>query len=167
MISLLSLFKAVGNDVVMGPGFSLSGDGDEIKSLLNSDESFNLLLEDMKAGNSGSGSFLYGQEKVYISYAPVQVKNVFPVDSSDIARGVKNETTLIYSLAFVEMESDMTQSFQTIDDITSKTVKICIGVFSALIIASTVLILWIATRVTRHMAGPILESLNVLKDINR
>ena len=145
----------------------MSGDGEDVKNLMNSDQSLDLILEDMKAGKSGSGSFIYQEEKAYISYAPVEVKNVFPVNSSDIARGVKNETTFVYSLALVEMESAMTQSFQTIDGITSKTVKISIGVISALIIVSTMLILWIATRVTRHMTEPILESLNALKDINR
>lgn len=159
--------KAIGHDVVMGPGFSLSGDGEAIKDLLNADESIDLILQDMKAGNSGSGSFLYGQEHVYITYAPVSVKNVFPVNSSDITRGVKNQTTLIYSLALVELESTIMQSSQSIDASISRVVGVCIGVLSALIILSAVLMLRIAFRVATYMTEPILELLEVLKEINQ
>jgi predicted NACHT family NTPase len=151
----------------MGPGFSLSGDGEAIKDLLNADESIDLILQDMTAGNSGSGSFLYGQEHVYITYAPVSVKNVFPVNSSDITRGVKNQTTLIYSLALVELESTIMQSSQSIDASISRVVGVCIGVLSALIILSAVLMLRIAFRVATYMTEPILELLEVLKEINQ
>ena len=121
----------------------------------------------MKAGNSGSGSFVYGQEKVLISYAPVFVKYVFPLNSSNLASGVKNETMLVYSLGVVETETGLTAAYQSIDEITSKTVHICIGVLSALIVLSTLIMIVIALRVTSYMTKSIMELLSVLKDINR
>ena len=121
----------------------------------------------MKAGNSGSGSFVYGQEKVLISYAPVFVKYVFPLNSSNLASGVKNETMLVYSLGVVETETGLTAAYQSIDEITSKTVRICIGVLSALIVLSTLIMIVIALRVTSYMTKSIMELLSVLKDINR
>ena len=159
--------EAVGHDVVAGPGFDLSGDGAAIEDLLNPDEAFDVIVDSMKAGNSGSGSFLYGQEKVFISYAPVFVKYVFPLNSYDVASGVKNETTLVYSLGLVETETGLTAAYQSIDEITSKTVRICIGVLSVLIILSAVLMIVIALRVTSYMTKPIMELLSVLKEINR
>ena len=121
----------------------------------------------MKAGNSGSGSFVYGQEKVLISYAPVFVKYVFPLNSSNLGSGVKNETMLVYSLGVVETETGLTAAYQSIDEITSKTVHICIGVLSALIVLSTLIMIVIALRVTSYMTKSIMELLSVLKDINR
>lgn len=136
--------------------------------LANPDEAFDAIVDNMKAGNSGSGSFLYGQEKVFISYAPLFVKYVFPLDSYDVARGVKNETTLVYSLGLVETETGLTRAYQSIDEITSKTVRICIGVLSVLIILSALLMIVIALRVTNsYMTKPIMELLSVLKEINR
>jgi hypothetical protein len=77
---------AIGHDVVVAPGFSLDGtssDGAEITEVLNSDKSFDSILEDMKAGNSGSGSFSYGpsQDMVYIDYAPVSSNALTPLVS--------------------------------------------------------------------------------------
>lgn len=153
----------------MAPGFSLDGEGAAIKDLLSPDESFDLILEDMTAGNSGSGSFVYGDNKnrVYINYAPVIVKNFYPVNSSDVARGINSETTLVYSLALVEMDDGVTQSFQIIEDFTTKVIGICIGVLSVLIILSAALIVFIALRVASYMTEPMLQLLVVLKDINR
>lgn len=153
----------------MGPGFSLDGDGAEVKNLLNPDVSFDRILKDMKAGNSGSGSFAFGRDNqiVYINYAPVSVKNVYPVNSSDIARGVTNETTLVYSLALVELHDGIMRSFQSIEDSTSKVLRISIAVLSVLIILSAALIVLIALRVAKYMTEPMLELLGVLKDINR
>lgn len=161
--------QALGNDAVVAPGFSLDGDGASIKELLNPDESFDLILKDMKAGNNGGGSFVYGDNKdrVYINYAPVIVENFYPINSSDISRGVTNETTVLYSLALVELDDGVTESFQSIEDFTSKVIGICIGVLSVLIILSAALIVFIALRVASYMTEPMLQLLVVLKDINR
>lgn len=158
----------LGHDVVFGPGFSLSGgDGNSIKDLLDPDESFDRILADMKTGGSGSGSFFMGKTKVDIAYAPVVVRNVYPIDSSDIARGVKNETTLVYSLALFETKDSVMQSFHAISDSTSRTVAVCICVLTVLIATSVVVIVLIAVYVTRSITEPFLQLFDVLKDINR
>ena len=162
-----------GHDTVYGPGFSLSGEGEAIQDVLQADDTFDSILEQMKTGRRGKGKFIRaksnGQEedKVFLSYAPVYVKNYYPVDSSDITRGVQSEEILVYSLALAETADGLISSFNNIDAFSSRTVDICIGVLSAIIIISTILIVWIAFRVTSSMTKPILQLLGVMKSINR
>ena len=157
----------LGHDTAIGPGFSFEdGGGTAIEDLLVADEAFQPILQDMKAGKSGRGVFssaagLNGDEKIYIAYAPVIVRNYHGVNSSDIAYGVMNETTLVYSLALAETESSLDKPFQDIDDYTSRTVNICI------IAISIVLMVYIAFHVTTSISKPILTLLEVIKDINR
>lgn len=159
-----------GHDTVYGPGFSLSGEGEAIQDVLQADDSFDTILKQMKDGQRGKGKFTRsnGQEdEVFLSFAPVYVKNYYPVDGSDITRGVQSEEILVYSLALAETADGLISSFNNIDAFSSRTVDICIGVLSAIIIISTVLIVWIAFRVTSSMTKPILQLLGVMKSINR
>ena len=162
-----------GHDTVYGPGFSLSGEGEAIQDVLQADNTFDSILNQMKFGQRGKGKFTRarsnGQEEdaVFLSYAPVYVKNYYPVDSSDITRGVQSEEILVYSLALAETADGLISSFNNIDAFSNKTVDICIGVLSAIIIISAILIVWIAFRVTSSMTKPILQLLGVMKSINR
>ena len=167
---------ALGHDTVVGPGFSLNGEGEAIEDLILADRSLDNILSDMKSGKTGSGTFKRfvpssenedQQEEVYISYAPVLVRSLSAVDSTDLRRGVMNETILVYSLALVETANGLIQSFESIDSFAFKTVNICIGVLSAIIVISTVLIVYTAFRVTSSMTTPILQLLSVMKSINR
>jgi len=162
---------ALGHDTVVGPEFSLSGEGEAIEDLIIGGQSFDNILRDMKSGKTGSGTFTRvsngDEEEVYVSYAPVFVRSFTAVDSSDLRRGVTNETILVYSLALVETTNGLIQSFESIDSFASKTVNICIGVLSAIIVTSTVLIVYTAFRVTSSMTKPILQLLSVMKSINR
>mmetsp|Transcript_18225 Transcript_18225/g.39386 ORF Transcript_18225/g.39386 Transcript_18225/m.39386 type:complete len:1769 (-) Transcript_18225:63-5369(-) len=160
----------LGHDTVVGPGFSLKEGGKAIEDLLLADDAFDLILQEMKAGKRGNGTFsaVIGNrhEQFEITYAPVIVRSYYPLNSSDIASGVKNETTLVYSLALVETDHGILSSFRSIEANASKTVNICLGVLSALIFVSIILIVYIAFRVTTSMTGPILQLLDVIKDIN-
>ncbi|KAL7532352.1 hypothetical protein ACHAXR_004576 [Thalassiosira sp. AJA248-18] len=165
----------LGHDTVVGPGFRLDTEGKSIEELLFPDNAFKPILEDMKAGNRGEGVYRSNRttsghsdgNQVHISYAPVFVRSYVPLNSSDITRGVKENTILVYSLALAETESGIIDSFQSsINDFASKTVQICIGVLTALIVVATILIVYIAFRVTASMIEPLLQLLGVVKDIN-
>ena len=162
---------SLGHDTVKAPGFSLNLGGAAIEDLLKPiDGSFKSIAQNMKAGKSGSGSFtsaIGGGQVFNITYAPVTVRGYRPLNSSEFARGVVEEETLIYSLALVEAEAAILKPFQDINDSASKTVKVCIGVLAALIAVSVVLIICIAFRVTTLMTRPVLQLLDVMKGINR
>ena len=156
----------LGHDTVVGPGFSLKDrKGAALVELLQADDEFEAILQDMKSGGKSEGTF-NGKETMLITYAPVLVRNYHPLNSSDIASGVRNETTLVYSLALVETENEISKPFQSIGEISSKTVDTCVIGLAVLIVMSTLLIVYIAFRVTTSMTEPILELFGVLKDIN-
>ena len=159
-----------GHDTVVAPGYSLKEGGQAIEDLLLPDDAFQTILQEMKAGKRGTGvvSSTIGssREQTKITYAPVVVRSYRPLNSSDIASGVENETTLVYSLALAETTNGILKPFQSINDFSSNTVNICIGVLSALVVISTMLIVYIAFRVTTSMTEPILQLLDVMKDIN-
>jgi len=160
----------LGHDTVVGPGFSLKEGGIAIEGLFVADDAFDLILQEMRAGSRGSGAFSALVENSHvqynITYAPVIVKSFYPLNSSRLASGIKKSTTLIYSLALVETEDGILSLFQTIDAFASKTESICIGFLAALILVSVIMIVYIAFRETTIMTGPILQLLDVMKDIN-
>ena len=176
----------LGTDTVVGPGFSLDKDGKAIEKLVLPDDKlycedmvkcsawiqFEPILTDMKAGKSGSTSFTRtgpreSTEEVDIAFAPVIVKSFRALNSSNMASGVEQQDMLIYSLALAETKGGVTESFQSIDEFVKKEVDICIVVLSLLIFLSTILVIYIANRVTSSMTTPILHLLGLIKDINR
>jgi len=186
---LITTKKSIlGTDTLIGPNYDLGeGEGKAIEELVlryneiycDEDEAkckawrgFQPILNEMKEGNAGSSVFTRtgpgGEEEVVdISYAPVIVKHLRALDSSDLSRGVERENILIYSLALAETEDGITQSFQSIDSVVKTDVSICIAVLSVLIFVSAALTIYIAYRVTSSMIRPILDLLVVIEDINR
>jgi len=122
----------------------------------------------MEAGHRGEGIFtaVSSREQINFTFAPVFVRSYHPLDSSVITRGVKNETTLVYSLALAEPIGGILEPFQSIRDTSSVAVKICIGLLAALFIISTVLTLYLGFSVTKIMTEPILKLLDVMEDVN-
>lgn len=166
---------ALGHDTVVGPGFSLEQGGIAIKELLQShfgkydNEAFDQILEQMRAGGAATAFFFVedGKREFKIAYAPVYIRSYPPLDSSDISRGVKREIILVYSLALIEPQDEIMKLFQSVNDLSSQTATICTGVLAAIIAISTVLVIYIAFRVTSLMVEPILQLLDALKNINR
>ena len=165
----------LGHDTVIGPGFSLEqgNDGKNIKELIASEDGrFASILRSMKEGKQGDGTFYATiadtTGKFSVTYAPVHVKSLRPLNSSDFASGVEEQTSIVYSLAFVDAANSNTvaDAFQDIEDFTSNTIQICTGILGALIVISTMLIVYIAFRVAASMSEPILQLLDVMKDIN-
>lgn len=166
----------LGRDTVIGPGFSLDqGDaGRSIKDLISMDGGFAPILRSMKEGRIGDGSFHASvggasEEQYHISYAPVNIRSFQPLDSSDISRGIRERTVTVFSLAFIDAinSNAVAKSFQDIEDYSSRTVDICIGVLAGLLILSTLLIVYIAFAVAASMSKPILQLLDVMKDLNK
>eukprot|EP00579_Thalassiosira_antarctica_P027850 CAMPEP_0202028820 /NCGR_PEP_ID=MMETSP0905-20130828/63648_1 /ASSEMBLY_ACC=CAM_ASM_000554 /TAXON_ID=420261 /ORGANISM="Thalassiosira antarctica, Strain CCMP982" /LENGTH=186 /DNA_ID=CAMNT_0048592543 /DNA_START=3626 /DNA_END=4183 /DNA_ORIENTATION=- len=121
----------------------------------------------MKDGKRGTDIFFSTiYEQINITYAPVVVRSYRPLNSSDIASGVEQQHLTVFSLAFLDSDDAIAKSFQGITDFSSKTVNICIGVLSALVAISIMLIIYIAFRVSTSMTEPILQLLDVIQNIN-
>lgn len=156
--------------VVVGPGMILAEGVSPIMDFFPGYDNMQTFIRKMMAGERGEYGFRGTIGNITghfnISYAPVTVRSFFPMDSTDIARGVHNEMTLQYSLALIETEKGLMEPFKSIDEFSEDTVDICIGVLSTLIALSTMLIVFIAFKVTRLMAEGILQLFDVMKNIN-
>jgi len=161
----------LGHDTVVGPEFSIEdGKTRAIEELLQADDAFKIILLDMKSGNNGTGEFSRSignsRDQIKITYAPVVGSSYRPLNSSDVASGVEQQSIVIYSLAFLDSQDGIAKSIQDNKDFSSDIVIICIVVLSIVVVISTVLIVYIAFLVTTSMTEPILQLLNVMKDIN-
>jgi len=161
----------LGHDTVVGPEFALEdGKPRAIEKLLQADGAFKTILLDMKAGKRGTGVFSStignSRDQLKITYAPVVVSSYRPLNSSDVASGVEQQSIVIYSLAFLDSQDAIAKSIQGINEFSSETVVICIVVLSIVVVISTVLVVYIAFLVTTSMTEPILQLLDVMKDIN-
>jgi len=158
------------HDTIVAPQYSLKDGGKSIKDLLLPDGSFDAILQDMKSGGRGTVFFSRTNrgsvEWINMTYSPVNVMSNRPLDGSDITRGVVSETNLVYSLALAETTEGILGPFKSIEDSSSMRVDIFIVVLSALILFSTMLIIYMAFHVATSMVGPILHLLEVIKDIN-
>jgi len=158
------------HDTIVAPEYSLKDGGKSIKELLDADVSFDDILQDMKSGKRDTGVFSRTNgdsvERITMTFAPVNVRSNRPLDGSDITRGVVSETNLVYSLALAETMKGILGPFKSIEDSSTRRVRIFIGVLWVLIVFSTMLIIYMAFRVATSMTGPILHLLEVIKDIN-
>jgi len=165
--------NVLGHDTVVGPKCWLECNI-AIEDLFVSDDTFKAIVEKMKAGERGSDNFdgdvtgTPGQmmDQIIITYAPVILTNYRPVNSSIMASGVEKENTLVYSLGLAETQSDLLAPFQNLTDISQGRIVFYTVLLSALVVISTMIIIFIAFKVTSSMTEPIIKLLDVLKDIN-
>lgn len=143
--------------------------GDDCGDLMNS---FPEILASMRAGETGNGTFLLNnpdgsKEKVHLTYAPVNVISLRPLNSSDISRGVEKSEYPIYSLALVETDKSMLKRFQTAEDEIDRHVRIAVAILATLIVLSACFVVYFSHRITISMVEPIYYLLELIKHINR
>jgi Mg-chelatase subunit ChlD/HAMP domain-containing protein len=113
-----------GGDTVIGPKYSLGESAPSVKDVVlpyDDEESdfrkkFGDIVDRMKTGETGSDVFtrtLEGgeEESLYLTFAPVYVRTVETVNGSDFSRGVTETDSIVYSLAMVVPEDDLTSAF--------------------------------------------------------
>jgi hypothetical protein len=135
-------------------------------------ETFQLIAEDMQRGSSGSTSFERSNENgvvetMYISYAPVSVRSLTPIDSSDYSRGINQTQHLIYSLALVESEDGLLLPFAEIERTTRRQSNIAIGVLSIVIFLAICIIVYISHNLATSFTQPMLYLLGLIQYINK
>ena len=135
-------------------------------------EAFELIAEDMQAGNVGSTSFRRlcdngDVEIMHVSYSPVSVKTMTPVDSSDYSRGASQNTHLIYSLALIESENGLLMPFVEIEETTRRQSNVAIGVMSIVIFLAICIIVYISHILASSFTEPMIYLLGLIQYINK
>jgi hypothetical protein len=175
---------AFGADTVIGPNFSgvnesklieevvfpssVDCDG-ECDDLMND---FPEIINSMRAGETGNGTFLMvnaegSREKMHITYAPVKVTRLRPLNSSDFSRGVDKSHYAIYSLALVETDKSMLERFQTTEEDIDRQIRVAIAILCILIVFAACLVVYFSNHITISMVEPMYYLLELIKHINR
>jgi hypothetical protein len=136
------------------------------------EEGFYAIVKKMKEGQTGTETFQRrtkdgGMETIYISFAPVVVKSLAPVNSSDFSRGVLKSDYLFYSLAFAVRESSMMEPFNDLEYDIDVWFYITFLVLCVTIFLSTCFVFYISNVIAVSMTEPMLYLLEVVRHINR
>ena len=123
------------------------------------------VLKNMTEGKNGSATV--DEEKVRITYAPVNVRNYRPLDSSDISRGVEKQDSYIYSLAFVELEECILEGFDPLKERIIRDVTVSIVLLTVIFLFLLCVFISIGNHVVRSITEPIVRLLGVVTDINK
>jgi hypothetical protein len=129
------------------------------------------ILKDMKAGSFDNAIFLRrneggSQEKMFITYSPVKVRSLSPVDSSDFSRGVRYVDKLVYSVAFVVPVEELTAPYDRITDIVSGATQKTGYTFFMLIAMTAVVVLIITSMIAITVTRPMMSLLKIVESIN-
>jgi hypothetical protein len=172
-------------NTVTGPGFLFGDAPREISELVlpqdyicNTQEcdenldGFADIVESMKKGEAGTTKFTRttsdgGAETVHISYAPVIVKSIRPLNSSDFASGIEGSEYLIYSVGLCETEKALLEPFEEIEEDVSKQINVAIAILSIGFVVAILFIVYISYIVTSSITEPMLYLLELIRRINR
>jgi hypothetical protein len=172
-------------NTVTGPGFLFGDAPREISELVlpqdyicNTQEcdenldGFADIVESMKKGEAGTTKFTRttsdgGAETVHISYAPVIVKSIRPLNSSDFASGIEGSEYLIYSLGLCETEKTLLEPFEEIKEDVTKQINVGIVILSIGIVVAILFIVYVSYIVTASITEPMLYLLELIRCINR
>uniref|UniRef100_A0A7S4IG44 Uncharacterized protein n=1 Tax=Odontella aurita TaxID=265563 RepID=A0A7S4IG44_9STRA len=172
------------NDAVIGPNFTLGIDVARVEEVVvpydwrcanntcSSGTYFDKIAGEMREGKNGKSSFVRttsngDEEKMYISYAPVNVTSYRPLNHSDFSRGVERFSSLVYSLAFVQPKTALLATFANDSENIKDQVKVSIAVLTSVILLASVFLVYISARVTVSITVPILSLLKIMRNINR
>jgi hypothetical protein len=162
-------------DTVKGPGFAPGDDPKEVTEVVlpKDVENFRSIVGSMKEGHHKSNKFTrdkpngIGTDTVHISYAPVVVKNIRPVNSSNFASGIIASQYFIYSLGLCETRDGLLEPFLGIEQNMNRQILWAIVILGVGILLAALLIIYISCLVTISIAEPMVDLLELIRCINR
>jgi hypothetical protein len=184
LITPTALDPVTGGDTVIGPGLVRDAAPPPIEDLVVKSESRNCttdcqgrehfiaIVDKMKRGDKGSTTFAKegsdrSLQEMFIAYAPVFVKSMSPKNSSSFSIGVHSEDLLIYSVAFVANIEGLLEPFEAIAGDMENQRNVALLVLSAVIVLSSVLVVYISNRVAVSITKPMLYLVELIQHINR
>jgi hypothetical protein len=173
---LLAVQGDPSKDTVKGPGFEAGDVAKEISEVVlpKDQEHFRRIVELMKGGDLDSNSFIRARpngtdvtDSVYIAYAPVVIKNIHPVNSSNFSSGIVASKYFIYSLGLCETEEGLLQPFLEIETKMNRQILWALFILVDGILLAAVSIFCISCLVSTSIARPMVDLLELIRAINR
>lgn len=164
---------------MIGPNYELQDGPTAVQDLIlpeDSNETINYsrfvdLVERMSNGEEGSRSFTrrsHGSDQdevVIISYSPVSVTVLTPVDHSDFAAGCGVSDRLVYSLGIAIVEGDLYLRYEAVESSVDHSLKIARGVSIAAMLMVAILFILLIYFISLNIARPIIALTRIVKRI--
>jgi hypothetical protein len=173
-ILITMMADGAGADAVIGPNHSIEDASRPIVDILSERNAtgFASIVDSMKAGNTGSDKFtMLGPDgypvTMHIAYSPVKVKMFRQVDASNFSRGVEALDHVLYSVAFVEPEASLLESFEDAEDDIQNVIRVGVAVLASLIVLASCFVVFLSHRITASMTAPLRYLLELIRHINR
>jgi hypothetical protein len=133
---------------------------------------FEAITDAMRNGSFGVTNFSRTTEDgsiemIYMAFAPVELKDLRPIDSSDFARGIEQSDVLVYSLGLAETEEGMLMPFRAIVDPVNETMTVAITVLSVVVFLAIALVVCLSRDVVVSISVEMLLLLELIKKIQR
>lgn len=168
-----------GADTIIGPGLSLREPALALEDVVTAGNETcdggegvcGFPAVAMRAGKAGNGTFVWDESgsptTYHIAYRNVTVRRLTQVDSSDFSRGVFADEYGLYSIALVEPEASMLESFEQAEDDIQTVISVGLAILCILIVAAAALVVWLSHRITVSMTEPMYYLLELMRHINR
>jgi HAMP domain-containing protein len=164
----------LGNDAVVGPSFSLSGDGAAIADLMLGTSASvaktafeATVLANMRNGMNGTEAYSKSDGTEHtVAYMPVKVKTMKSKNPASFGNGVDEYDTLIYSLGISISDADLLLPFTKIEGEINKQIASSVAGMVVLIIVASILVAIVAASVAVSITNPIISLLNIVRHIN-
>ena len=131
---------------------------------------FEGIINSMQEGQRDSSTFLRSlgryTHEVSVTYAPVSVPVFRPIDSSDMTRGVTQQTTTLYSLAFGQGNDAASERFEEIEDNLSLTLQQFIVVLLVITLTSLLALIPALAWITHTITAPVAQLTLIVTRIN-
>ena len=166
---------------MVGPNFDLSSEtaaiGDVVLPYDAEDSDYRIYFDNevvakMKAGVTGESVFTrtspvtFTPEKVYLTYAPLHLRTLTPIDNSDMTAGVKsNLQQLVYSIGLGITEEDLNFPFRTVQKKVNDDIDRDKIISYSLIIFAILMVVYMTYSMCFYLSGPVVVLVNIVKSI--
>jgi hypothetical protein len=123
----------------------------------------------MEAGKFGNATFARKRggesENVFLSYAPVKVNTLRPLDPSNFSVGCSMSTKLVYSLGIAIVEGDLYLRYEAVESRVDQNLKIARGVSIACMLIISILFTILTYFISLNITRPIIVLTRIVKSI--
>ena len=130
-------------------------------------------LSKMKAGEAGRLEVVtqavdrMGDDAYHITYQPVTVTVMKPIDAANFSRGVEPIETTVYTMGFIQPNDSLQQAFLILRGNLDRSAQIALLVLVAIIVVSCILLLYVSAQMTISITVPVTQLLRHVERINK
>ena len=166
-----------GGNTILGPDYDLSVDGpmsilDVVDPEHDSEQSRDKLKEtiaSMQSGEIGNTTFVRENggktETIFLSYSPVSVRVLHPLDPRNFSAGSTWSYTLVYSLGIAVAERDLFLRYEAVEKEVDRQLDIARSVSIAAMVLIAVQFIILTYYISLNITRPIIALTKIVKSI--